>query len=234
MEIDLDKLESLVGHHFTDRSLAFQALTHPSFKHEQAGDEDYQRLEFLGDAVLGMLLAEKLYARFPDANEGNLSRIRAKLAGQDSLAAIARATGLGQFIRLGRGEQQTIGRDKDSILADVLESLIAAVFLDDGLESARRLVNHLFMSALDPKESLLKLNDPKSELQELVSLKHLSPPVYKLIEESGPAHSRWYRFQVWVADEAVGEGEGRSKKNAQQAAATQALDRFFAASELDK
>ncbi|HEY3308669.1 MAG TPA: ribonuclease III [Desulfuromonadaceae bacterium] len=227
MGFDLECLEQLLEYHFIQKDLAFRALTHPSFKHEQAGDEDYQRLEFLGDAVLGMLLAEMLFTSFPDASEGVLSRLRAQLAGQDNLAAIARASGLGRFIRLGRGEEQTTGRDKDSILADVLESLIAAVYLDGGLESARTMVQHFFKLALNAAGPNIKLNDAKSELQELISAKRLPPPMYRLIEESGPPHSRWYRFQVCVADKVVGEGEGRTKKAAQQAAATQALECYL-------
>lgn len=224
MKIDLECLEQLLGYHFIQKDLAFRALTHPSFKHEQAGDEDYQRLEFLGDAVLGMLLAEMLYSSFPDASEGVLSRLRAQLAGQDKLAAIARVSGLGQFIRLGRGEEQSIGREKDSILADVLESLIAAIYLDGGLDPARKMVRHFFKSTADSAGPVTGLNDAKSELQELISSKRLPPPMYEIIDESGPPHARWYRFQVVVADKPIGEGEGRTKKAAQQAAATQALE----------
>jgi len=183
-------------------------------------------MEFLGDAVLGMLLAEALYSRFPEGSEGNLSRIRAQLAGQDTLAAIARSHDLGQFIRLGRGEEQTAGRDKDSILADVLESLLAAVYLDGGLEPARRLVLRLFDDLLDTPEATLMTGDAKSALQELLSARHLPPPCYRLLEESGPPHARLYRFQVLIGDDVAGEGEGRSKKTAQQAAAAQALERL--------
>lgn len=226
MEINIDKLEERLGHRFSERGLVVRALTHPSLEHERAGEGDYQRLEFLGDAVLGMLLAEALYSRFPEGSEGDLSRFRAQLAGQEMLAGVARGCGLGEFIRLGRGEEQTAGRDKDSILADVIESLIAAVYLDGGVESARRLVMRLFDELLDTPESVLKSSDAKSALQELLSARHLPPPHYRLLEESGPPHARLYRFQVLVGDEAAGEGEGRSKKAAQQAAAAMALVRF--------
>lgn len=226
MEIDFEQLEQRLGHSFAERALVVRALTHPSLEHERAGEGDYQRLEFLGDAVLGMLLAEALYSRFPEWSEGDLSRFRAQLAGQETLAGVARGCGLGEFIRLGRGEEQTAGRDKDSILADVIESLIAAVYLDGGLESARRLVLRLFDEHLDIPDSLLKINDPKSALQELLSARHLPPPHYRLLEESGPPHARQYRFQVLVGDEPAGEGEGRSKKAAQQAAAARALERL--------
>jgi len=226
VSVDFEKLENLLGHCFAERRLAVRALTHPSLEHEQAGEGDYQRLEFLGDAVLGMLLAEALYSRYPEGSEGDLSRLRAQMADQDTLAGIARECGLGRFIRLGRGEEQTAGRDKDSILSDVIESLIAAVYLDGGLEDARDLVMRLFEPLLDTPDSILKSGDTKSTLQELLSARQMPPPCYQMLEESGPPHARRYRFQVLVADEVAGEGEGRSKKSAQQAAAAQALERL--------
>lgn len=224
MLIAIEKLEQLLDYHFTEQELALRALTHPSFDHEQAGEGDYQRLEFLGDAVLGMLLAETLYFRFPVSSEGDLSRFRSQMADQETLAGVARQCGIGQFIRLGRGEEQSCGRDKDSILADVLESLIAAVYLDGGLVSAHKLVMRLFKDLLDSPEAILRSCDAKSELQELLSAKRLPPPCYRLVEESGPPHSRLYRFQVVMNDQVVGEGMGRSKKSAQQVAASQALE----------
>ena len=220
------KLEQQLQYQFRDRNLSSQALTHPSFEHEQAGVGDYQRLEFLGDAVLGMVLAEALYRRFPEGDEGVLSRSRSQLADQDTLAAIARNAGLGDYIRLGRGEEQSSGRNKDSILADVLEALIAAVYLDGGMEESRRLILRLFDELLTISGSALMINDPKSELQELLSCRRLPAPHYHLVEESGPPHDRHFRFQVLVDAIVTGEGEGRSKKIAQQAAATQALLHF--------
>jgi len=223
VEPELGKLEGRLGYRFRDRGLISQALTHPSFEHERAGGGDYQRLEFLGDAVLGMVLAEALFRHFPEGDEGILSRSRAQMADQETLAQIARECGLGNFIRLGRGEEQSSGRNKDSILADVLEALIAAVYLDGGLDESRRLILRLFDENLTISESDLKINDPKSELQELLSSRRLAPPRYHLVEESGPPHDRHFRFQVLVGNDLAGEGEGRSKKIAQQAAATQAL-----------
>lgn len=223
MEPDLQKLEQRLEYRFHDRTLVSQALTHPSFEHERAGVGDYQRLEFLGDAVLGMVLAEALYKHFPEGDEGVLSRSRSRMADQDTLADIARCCGLGDFIRLGRGEEQSAGRKKDSILADVLEALIAAVHLDGGLEESRRLILRLFDDHLTISGPDLKINDPKSELQELLSCQQLAAPRYHLVEESGPPHDRLFRFQVLVGADVAGEGEGRSKKIAQQAAATQAL-----------
>ena len=219
-----EQLEHCVGYHFIGRENVCLALTHPSFHNEQehAGG-DYQRLEFLGDAILGMLLAEMLYSRLPDASEGELSRSRAQLAEQSSLAAIARSRGIGAFIRVGRGEEQSAGRDKDSILCDVLEALIAAVYLDGGLEAARRVVADLFDEVLDTPRGVTGFRDAKSELQELLSTRGLAPPEYRLAEESGPAHDRQFSFLVVIGGRVAGEGRGRSKKIAQQAAAARAL-----------
>lgn len=228
MEIDYTQLEERLSYRFSDRSLACRALTHPSWQHECCDAEggDYQRLEFLGDAVLGMVLAELLCSRFPDWDEGGLSRFRAHLAGQGTLAGLARSLGLGNFIRLGRGEEQSAGRNKDSILSDVLEALIAAIYRDGGLEAARNLVSYLFDSLLDAPDSRELGRDAKSELQELLSARGLPPPEYRLSEESGPPHDRLFRFQLLVDGNVAGEGEGRSKKIAQQAAAVKALERY--------
>jgi ribonuclease-3 len=221
----LEQLQQSLGYRFTQYTLLQQALTHPSFHNEQeTGGGDYQRLEFLGDAILGMLLAEAFFARFPAADEGELSRYRALLAEQGSLAGIAREQGIGAYIRLGRGEDQSAGRDKDSILCDVLEALIAAVYLDGGMEAARRMVLALFDDLIDAPWGQTASRDAKSELQEVLSARSLPPPEYRLAEESGPPHDRHFRFLVLIEDRVVGEGHGRSKKIAQQAAATRALE----------
>jgi len=226
VEIDFKMLEERLGYHFADQALLHQALTHPSYDHEQPGsgrDGDYQRLEFLGDAVLGLLLAEALFHRLPGRSEGDLSRLRSQLADQETLATIARSRGLGRFIHLGRGEQLSGGMEKDSILADVLESLIAAVYLEGGLQASRSLVDDFFNELLEQVCQGESVNDSKSELQELLSARRLPPPEYRLVSESGPPHDRRFLFQVLVCGEPAGEGEGRSKKAAQQSAAAAAL-----------
>jgi ribonuclease-3 len=221
----LDQLQQNLGYRFADSTNIQQALTHPSFNNEQdACEGDYQRLEFLGDAILGMLLAESLFARFPKADEGELSRSRAQLAEQGALAGLARGRGIGAFIRVGRGEGQSAGRDKDSILCDVLEAIIAAVYLDGGIEAARRVVATLFDELLDVPWGKTAPRDAKSELQELLSVRGLTPPEYRLLDESGPPHDRRFSFLVLIEGRVVGEGQGRSKKIAQQAAATRALE----------
>ena len=225
MNMDLQQLEQLLGHVFGNRTLLAQALTHPSFLHEsgESGSGDYQRLEFLGDSILGMLLAEMLCLSYPDWDEGSLSRLRARLAGQDVLADRARLLGLGDFILLGRGEEQSAGRAKDSILADVLEALLAAMYLDAGLDAPRTLVIRLFVELAAAPEDLTLGRDSKSELQELFSACGASMPEYRLVEECGPPHERLFRFQVLLDGRCVGEGQGKSKKIAQQAAAAQTL-----------
>jgi ribonuclease III len=226
MTTNVQQLELLLEYTFNDQSLSAQALTHPSYLHETSGRDggDYQRLEFLGDAVLGLLLAELLYEQYPEWAEGALSQLRSRLAGQDVLADRARSLGIGQFILLGRGEEQTAGREKDSILADVLEALIAALYRDGGLPAARVLVARLFSGLVAAPESLELGRDAKSELQEFLSSHGDVPPEYRLIEESGPPHDRQFRFHVLVDGRIIGDGLGKSKKIAQQAAAATALD----------
>lgn len=221
-------LEQTIGHRFINRPLLHQALTHPSFVHEaeQLGSCDYQRLEFLGDAILGMLLAEILFNRHPGWSEGELSRFRSRLAGQDVLADRARALNLGDFILFGKGEQLSAGRNKDSILADVVEAVLAAVYLDAGLEAARCMVSRLFNGLVDDPAALTLARDSKSELQELLAGQGKSQPAYELLNESGPPHNRLFGFAVVVDGETIGEGEGASKKAAQQQAAFDALQRL--------
>jgi len=228
MTTNIQQLEQLLKYTFHDRALLVQALTHPSYLHEAGGNDggDYQRLEFLGDAVLGLLLAEMLYNRYPDWDEGALSQLRSRLAGQDILADRARMLGIGNYFLLGRGEEHTAGREKDSILADVVESLIAALYQDGGLQAARTFVLRLFEQLAGAPEMLVLGRDSKSELQEFLSSNDYPAPEYRLMEESGPPHDRTFVFQLLVGDNVVGVGQGKSKKIAQQAAATKALDKL--------
>ncbi len=226
MTASLRKLELLLEYTFNDQSLLLQAVTHPSYLHEVGlnGRGDYQRLEFLGDAVLGMLLAEMLYSRYPEWHEGRLSQLRSRLAGQDVLAELARTLGIGCYFQLGKGEEQSSGREKNAILADVLESIIAALYCDGGLKAARNLVLRLFGKLIDAPDLLVLGRDSKSELQEYLSTNDYPPPEYRLIEESGPPHNRLFIFQLIAGGMVVGVGQGKSKKIAQQAAAAEALD----------
>jgi ribonuclease-3 len=225
MSIEFLQLERSLGHTFQNQGLLEQALTHPSYLHENVDTtgRDYQRLEFLGDAILGMLLAEMLCLRYPEWDEGALSQLRSRLAGQDVLADRARTLGLGEYILLGRGEEQSAGCDKDSILADVLEALIAALYLDAGLGAARTLILRLFDDLLASPQALSLGRDSKSELQEILSATGHNVPEYRLIEETGPPHDRMFCFKVVIDGQPVSEGKGKSKKIAQQAAAAEAL-----------
>lgn len=229
MATTVEQPELFPEYTFTDQKLLVQALTHPSYLHEVSGERggDYQRLEFLGDAVLGLLLAELLYSRYPDWDEGALSQLRSRLAGQDVLAERARTVGIGSVILLGRGEELTAGRDKDSILADVLEALIAALYLDGGLEAARTFVKRLFDELAGAPELLVLGKDSKSELQEYLSFHGHPAPEYRLVDETGPPHDRQFLFQIFVDNNLVGAGQGKSKKIAQQAAAAEALGKFL-------
>ena len=216
---------TMLGHSFSDLSLLTAALTHPSHLNEFPGSADYQRLEFLGDAVLGMVLADLLYNRFQGLSEGDLSRLRASLADQPRLAELADGTGIAPCILLGRGEQQDSGSRKPSILADVLEAVIGAIYLDAGFQTAKDVVERLYGKLLDDPGLALSLNDPKSRLQEWLAANRHVPPVYRLVSEDGPPHDRSFTISVSVGDKVWGTGTGRSKKTAQQDAALAALER---------
>jgi ribonuclease-3 len=217
--------EQILGHTFNDQALLRQALTHPSYLNEVRGTgyDDYQRLEFLGDAVLGLLLADLLYTRYPHLPEGDLSRLRSTLVDQPRLAELASSAAISSFILLGRGEERDGGREKPSILADVLEALIGAIYSDAGFTAVRPVVEQLYRPLFENTDLSASFNDAKSELQELLVSRKQPVPVYVLTNEDGPAHDRRFTVEVMVADTCIGTGEGRSKKTAQQAAAQAAL-----------
>jgi ribonuclease III len=198
-----------------------QALTHPSLANE-LGVPHNQRLEFLGDAVLGLCASEELYRAFPSADEGTLTRLRAQLVNADALAAWAREVGVPAALRLGRGAAGAGLRDGTNVLADAVEALIAAAHLEAGLDAARALsakvVQHGLRAAGDTAE-----RDPKSRLQERLQALGRQAPSYELVETRGPAHERWFRVKVLALGTELAEGEGRSKRGAEQAAAAAAL-----------
>ncbi len=204
-----------------DAALLDRALTHRSYAYEHGGLPTNERLEFLGDAVLGLVITDSLYAAHPDLPEGQLAKLRASVVNMRALARVARGIGLGRYVRLGRGEESTGGRDKASILADTLEALIGTVFLCGGLPSAMRFVHHLFDPLLADSAALGAALDWKTSLQELCSAAGFGAPVYR-VEQSGPDHEKTFRAAVLVGDEQVGVGVGRSKKSAEQKAAEQA------------
>ena len=194
---------------------------HRSYVAEHNGSPSNERLEFLGDAVLGLVVTEHLFARFPDMPEGDLARIRAAVVSTDALAPIAAALGVGEALLLGRGESTSGGRHKDSLLADALEALIGAIFLEGGLSEARPLVLALCGETIDQEATHAVLGDAKNRLQELVAHLGHAAPVYE-VEAGGPDHERFFRAVVH-AGEVSGHGEGRSKKRAERLSAEDAL-----------
>ncbi len=213
-----------LGIRFRDPVLARQALTHKSWtnEHRDSGLGDNERLEFLGDAVLDLAISERLMARFPEAPEGVLSKLRAAMVDEESLSAVARRIGLGELLYLGRGEEASGGREKPSLLADAFEAVIAAVYLHGGLKAVFRVVDRLFAEAFSEAEAGTVDRDFKTRLQEEVQRRHLPLPVYRVVEERGPDHAKTFVVEVQVG-EAVFRSEGRSKKWAEQLGAKAAL-----------
>lgn len=199
-----------------------EALTHPSFTNEQRSSRHNQRLEFLGDSVLGFCVSELLCSRFPDADEGALTRMRAQLVNAEALANWAKKVDLAQVLRLGRGAGAAGLRDSTNVLADAVEALIAAVYLDVGLQAARVACERIVSDELQALESD-GVRDPKSELQERLQAIGGDAPTYELIETGGPAHQRWFKVAVCQGERRLAEGAGRSKRAAERAAASVAL-----------
>ena len=220
-----DDLRSALGNPVLDPELLELALTHRSYAYENGGLPTNERLEFLGDSVLGIVITETLYRTHPDLSEGRLAKLRAAVVNARALAEVARTIGLGPYIRLGKGEESTGGHDKSSILADTVEALIGATYLsggpDGGFESARQLVHLLFDPLLDAAAALGAGLDWKTSLQEFCAEHDLGVPQY-LIEDAGPDHMKTFTAQVRVADRLHGHGVGRSKKEAEQQAAESA------------
>ena len=216
------KLEEGIGYNFRDPALLELALTHSSYANERRaeGCRDNERLEFLGDSILGFLVASKLYRNFPDRPEGELTKLRADLVCETSLAAVAEELELGKYLRLGRGEEHTGGRTRRSILADAVEAVLAAIYLDGGFETAQRFVDRFVLSRMDADE---KHGDYKTQLQELVQQHSGQTLTYPLLNEEGPDHNKTFTVQVALNGEVLGVGRGRTKKQAEQAAARQAL-----------
>ncbi len=213
-------VERAIGYRFDRQQLLSQALTHPSYALGH-GAQDNQRLEYLGDAVLQLCVTRRLYDLYPDLNEGQLSKRRAALVCEASLCEAARKFGLGEALRLDHGEQVTGGRDKPSVLADAMEAVIAATYLDGGLEAAAALVDR----ALGQYDALGAVTpDAKTALQEYLQALGKPTPTYRITGEEGPPHARIFTAEVMIGDHPHGQGQGISKKIAQQQAAQQALD----------
>ncbi len=218
-------IETKLGYEFNSKELLEEALRHSSFANEQPNEDlrDNERLEFLGDAVLNLIVGHILMERHPNLKEGDLSRTRANLVNESQLAIIARSMDLGVFIRLGRGEIQTDGREKNSILAGAFEALVAAVYLDGGFKTAFKIIEASFVPFLDIVHSATDSYDYKSRLQEWVQEKQGEIPNYKVVREEGPDHDKTFWISVKVFDIET-EGKGKNKKTAEQDAARKALE----------
>jgi len=230
MRPDLSSLESAIGHRFGNRELLERALTHSSHVHEQgiAGGtplEDNEQLEFLGDSILGFLISEALVERLPGYSEGRLSKLKAHIVSAVHLYGVAERLQLGQYLQLGRGEEMSGGRSKRTLLVDALEALLAALYLDAGIEKARDFVNQCVVgdpsadSVLSSDELPGPLTDFKSALQELARARKMALPRYVIVKEQGPEHSKTFTIEVRLGKDWVAQADGYSKKNAAQNAA---------------
>ena len=220
-------LEEAIGYHFHNISLLQNALTHSSYANERWHNSllSNERLEFLGDSILGMVVAEYLFRTFPNRPEGELTRMRADMVCEKTLAAVANEIRLGEHLLLGHGEEQGGGRSRNSILADAMESVIAACFLDGGMEAAQRFIRRFIL--VEVPVSKLHNADYKTELQELVQQKRNQVLTYTLAGESGPDHDKQFEVEVSLNGRVVGRGCGSSKKRAEQDAARAAIGHLF-------
>jgi ribonuclease III len=220
------ELEQRLGYHFKDPRLLTRALTHSSYAHEvSGGNQDNEPLEFLGDALLGCLISEKLFVSFPDRDEGHLSRFKASLVNAEILAAKARRLGLGHHLLLGNTAERVGARTKGSLLSDAFEALVAAIYLDDGFEAARAFLERQFASDIRglTRAGLADERDAKTALQELLQSRGEPTPRYQILKESGPAHRRNFLVGLVLGGRVAAQGRGRTRKAAEQAAARKIL-----------
>lgn len=212
-----------------DRDLLQVALTHRSYAYEHGGLPTNERLEFLGDAVLGIVVTETLFGRYPDQPEGQLAKMRAAVVNANALADVARLLGVGEVVQLGRGENATGGRDKSSILADALEAILGAIYWDRGMDEARRVIHALFDPLIERAADLGAGLDWKTSLQEVAAAAGHGAPEYR-VSETGPDHAKQFSAEAVVGGEVLGRGSGRSKKVAEQQAAAAAYERIVTSS----
>lgn len=221
----LAEFESLIGYRFTDLRLLQAAMVHSSYAFEQGeGGNDNQVLEFIGDAVLDLVIGHALSVRYPEMREGELTRFRASLVNETHLADMARSLELGRYLFLGKGEDGSSGRNKSSILSCAFEAVIGAIFQDSDYQTVDDLVQRLFENAIEQKKQELLLVDAKSRLQEHLQERFSEAPIYRLDGENGPAHRRQFSVSVIFREEVLGSGAGGSKKEAEQRAAQAALE----------
>jgi ribonuclease III len=221
----LDQLHLRTKRTFAEPKQALIALTHKSYcnEHKDQNIEDNERLEFLGDAVVDLAIGQRLMQRFPRANEGELSKLRALIVNEEGLAKVSRAIGLGELLLLGRGEELTGGRDKNSVLADALEAVIGALYLGDGMAGVLALIDDFFGDALEGVALGRQGRDSKSLLQEAAQIRLKCSPRYRVVNETGPEHEKVFEVEVSINGELFARSSGRSKKEAEQAAAEKTL-----------
>lgn len=233
MRADLETLERALGHSFKDRKVLERALTHKSRVYEenlQSVLDDNEQLEFLGDSILGFIVSELLVAAHPDYPEGRLSKLKAHLVSASHLYEVAQVLPLGDYLLLGRGEERSGGRLKRALLADALEAIIAAIYLDGGIDAARSFIStHVVANFEPPDHATGTLLDYKSALQEMTQAMKLPQPRYSIIRERGPEHAKTFLVEVRVGREWIGQAEGLSKKSAGQKAAQQILEQLIEA-----
>lgn len=217
------KVEDILGYTFRDQSLLVRALTHPSYATENR-TTSYERLEFLGDSVLGFIVAEELFRRYPDAPEGELTKRKIAAVSGENLANVSESLGFAGFVALGKGERASGGRSRRSLAENVFEALIAAVYIDGGIDAARQLALRLLSDVLDAGLVAAPAEDPKSVLQEHTQGTLNTLPRYRLIKTEGDPHDRTFTVEVLVEDRVLGSGSGRSKKEAEKMAATEAIE----------
>ena len=220
----LKGFQETIGYQFKDEGLLMTALTHRSSLNDPTIKESYERLEFLGDAILEMLISSFLFYKYPDKMEGYLTAARSAIVRTETLSQIAKTINLGSFIRLSKGEEATGGRNNPSTLEDVVESLIGAIYQDGGLEEAKKFFEKFIIPQADTIVSENKLKDAKSALQEIVQSRGLTTPVYQILKELGPDHDKTFETAVIVDNRQVSTGIGKSKQEAEQKAAQKALE----------
>lgn len=223
VKVQLKKLQRLIGYRFRNEGLLLQALTHRSYRFEIGEGEDNERLEFLGDSALELAITHLLFTHFPQLDEGGLSKVRASLVKEGTIASIARCISLGDLLLLGRGEEATGGRGKDSLLAAGLEALVAAIYLDGGYPAVLKVVETLYAPILQEMRGGIQQQDFKTSLQEFTQMHLRTTPRYQLVAQHGPPHARAFEVIVTIGGKDYGRGKGRSKKEAEQQAAAQAL-----------
>ncbi|MGD0135464.1 MAG: ribonuclease III [Bryobacteraceae bacterium] len=229
MELGSEALEETLGYHFASRELFARAFTHRSSVYEKASSgtaNDNEQLEFLGDAILGFVVSDALVAAHPEEPEGRLSKMKAHLVSASHLHEVAARLRLGEYLLLGRGEEMSGGREKKALLANAVEALIAALYLDGGIEPARRFILEQVIGAAEPSSEAALATDYKSALQELAQSMKLPQPRYAIVEERGPEHAKTFLVEVRVGRDWVSRAEGLSKKSAGQKAAQDILRRL--------